>query len=795
MKTTLLVVFSILCLYDFSSFAQTRLYVVSEKKELRDATAILYRLPDSTSTTKAFTGDLVFEVAHHTAYHLTVTAVGMQQIDKKFFITNKPFTITLQWKARVNNLENVTVVSRKPVITQEEDKTIVDAEALASSSTNAYEVLEKTPGIIVDQDGNAYLNSATPATIYINGREVKLGAADLASLLKSLPANSITKIEILRNPSAKYDAASSGGIVNIVLKKGIKIGVNGSVNAGYFQGVYHTSTAGFNINKGDRKLNSYLSYQFTERDNFEELASKRFITTGNSVLSQKSFTTYPGINNYLSLGTSLYLTKRLTVAYDGRLSLNNNKSHAINNNDIHDQSSQTLLAQTQSLIDNRNATTYIGNELSAEYKIDSLGSEWDVEVEYNHFRSDNDQGYTNNFFLPANPALFGDGNTINNKNIVTAKTDLVWKLRSKYTVEGGAKINYSNSQNSARYFYETGSSGRKVDSFQTNKFRYREQISSVYLQASKTLFGFTLKPGIRLETTDINGRQLFPKDTTLSIKRTDLFPYVYLRHNLFKLMGFMLTANAVYRRSISRPFYEALNPYPKYIDQFLYEVGNPRLVPQFTTNYEFNVMADNIPVFSVGINDIKNIFTNVTYQDDVTKIAYRTYDNLGSNRETYLRFLGGVPPGGKYFFYAGGQYNHSHYQGLYQSQPLEYKRGSWTFFMYQNFRPVPTFNITLNGFMRLRGLQNFYELKSFGALNLTLNKAILKKKANIILSVNDILETNKVDFTISQSGINAFGSRVNDTRRIGLTLRYNFGIKPKEEKNQGFEQPEETKGN
>ena len=117
----------------------------------------------------------------------------------------------------------VTVVSsRKPLIKEEDDKTIVDAEALTISSTNAFEVIEKTPGAIIDQDGNVYLNSTTPATIFINGREMKLSSADLSSLLKSLPANSVSKIEILRNPSAKYDAASSGGIVNIVLKKALK---------------------------------------------------------------------------------------------------------------------------------------------------------------------------------------------------------------------------------------------------------------------------------------------------------------------------------------------------------------------------------------------------------------------------------------------------------------------------------------------------------------------------------------------------------------------------------------------
>src|SRR5215218_1559615 len=115
---------------------------------------------------------------------------------------------------------------------QEDDKTIIDPENLASSSINAYEILEKTPGLFVDQDGNIYLNSTTPATVYINGREQKMSTADIATMLKSLPPNSIASIEIMRTPSSKYDASGSGGIVNVILKKGVRIGFTGSVNAG-----------------------------------------------------------------------------------------------------------------------------------------------------------------------------------------------------------------------------------------------------------------------------------------------------------------------------------------------------------------------------------------------------------------------------------------------------------------------------------------------------------------------------------------------------------------------------------
>jgi hypothetical protein len=112
--------------------------------------------------------------------------------------------------------------------------------------------------------------------------------------------------------------------------------------------------------------------------------------------------------------------------------------------------------------------------------------------------------------------------------------------------------------------------------------------------------------------------------------------------------------------------------------------------------------------------------------------------------------------------------------------------------MYHNYKPTPTFNIAINGFMRLKGLQNFYELQTFGQLNISLNKAIFNKKMNLILSANDILRTNQYSFNLQQAGIVANGNRLNDTRRLGLTIRYNFGIKPKQESNNKFEAPAEV---
>ncbi|MBL0357603.1 MAG: outer membrane beta-barrel protein [Chitinophagaceae bacterium] len=769
---------------------------VNKADSFPPATIQLYSLPDTLALASqlAKAAGNLFAVNSFTKYVLKISSSGFAETEKMVAVTDKSIAVTVPMKKKIKGLDEVVVVSKKPLVRQEDDKQIIDAEALANSSSNAYEVLEKTPGAIVDQDGNVYLNSMTPASIQINGRDIKLSAADLASLLKSLPSGSVSKIEILRNPSAKYDAASSGGIVNIVLKKGVKIGSSGSMNVGYFQGVYNTKLAGFNINKGGSKATSYFSYQYTDKNNFEELNSTRLLSSSNSLLSQKAQTTYPAANHYFGLGTDITLTKKFSLAYDLRISANDGRSIARNDINILN-SNESLTGNNASSINNHNTSIYTGNNISTKFKIDSAGSEWTMQFDFNRYNYNNEQLYNNYYYLPAAPALYGNGINHNRKNIFAAQTDLTWKLKHGFTVETGFKTSSSGSNNSADYFLQQGASAIKVDSFQTNTFRYTEKITSAYLQVSKKIVGLIIKPGVRMEATNISGRQLIPFDTSLSIKRTDFFPYLYLRHRIMKMFGFELNGNAILRRSITRPYYEILNPYPKYIDQYLFDVGNPNLQPQFTNNYEFNITADDFTIFSVGVNNTKNIFSNVTYQDEQTGIAYRTYDNLGTSKEVYLRFVGGIPPGGKYFFYAGAQQNINSYNGFYQGVPLNYKRNSWIFFMYHQLKLMPALTMGVYGFMRTKGLQNFYELQNFGALNVNFNKSIMNKTANIILSFNDILLTNKTEFRLQQGNVNAFGTRVNDTRRIGITFRYNFGIKPKEEKKPLFEQPADNRDN
>ncbi len=764
--------------------------IINTKKEpVAFATIIVTNRLDTTQQVKKSadsSGNARFNLLKSGQYTFNISAVNYQPVEKRVALTGNQTNFIYTLEQTGKTLDNVVITSQRPLMRQEDDKTIVDPENLVATSTSGFEVIEKTPGLFVDQDGNIYISSLTPASVQINGRNMRMSAADIATLLKSLPPGSISKIEIVRTPSAKYDASSSGGVVNVVLKKGVRIGMTGSVNAGMQQGTYGNQFIGFNVNNNDGKKNSNLNFNYSRRNSFEQILTDR-IFANDSMLSQDAYTKYPGSNLYGSFGITCELTNKWELTYDATASYNQFDNNSENLNNLVKISTSETFSNSTNKVNNNGSNFSLGTGFETKYKIDSSGSEWTIDTWYNHTINKSNQLFSTRYDSPF-PALFGgDGIANSDRDYLNFRSDLKLKMKNKFTFEAGLQSYINNFYNRSAYFREANGT-RTDDKSRTNSFRSNENINALYLQGSKTIGkDFVAKLGTRLENTNLRGRQLVPSDTSYAIHRTDLFPYVYLSKNLIKIAGFDLRAYLIYRRSIRRPYYDQLNPFSRYIDEFLSEVGNPSLRPQFTNNYEANISVDERPILAAGINETKDIFTNVIYQADSSRSqAFRTYDNLGKNKEWYLRGLGAIPPGGRYFFVIGAQYNHNFYQGVYEGNPLSFKRGTWTFFTYQTFKLDKRSVITLNGFYRLKGQQQFYELSEFGALNASINRKFLKDKLVLTLSINDMFYTNKNDFSIQQGSVNAAGTRLADTRRWGINLRYNFGIRKKDDSNNMF---------
>ena len=737
-------------------------------------------LKDTTIILQQITTDIgvaTFQVNTLGKYTLVITSIGYQSIKKVIEISNSTTNIPIQLKPQiVNKNKAITVVAKKPLITQEDDKTIVDPENLVQTSTNAFEVLEKTPGIFADQDGNFYLSSTTPAIVQINGRDLRLGAADMASLIKSLPPNAILKIEIVRTPSAKEDASGSGGVINIVLRKGVKLGLTGSVFGGGNQGTYGNQFVGASISNNTDKRTIYVYTGLSRRANYDAINSNRFIKA-DSLLQQQSYSKTNGYNPYLNFGTSYMPNKKWEFGYDLNFSYNKSNGNSTNVNNFTKKSTNTNFANDYNTVANDGGTYNIAQNINAKLKTDSNKIVWTSSVSFNYFKYNNSQNYNTQYTSPNAFTIAGNGKQNSNRYLTILQTDVVWKPIKKLTLEAGIKSSTIQYKNEAQFF-----KNNNTDNLRSNKFDYTESITATYLQASKTVEKFVLKTGIRLENTNMQGTQLVPSTQKFTINRNDFFPYVYLSRPIATIMKYDLRGYLVYRKSITRPGYDLLNPFSKFIDNYLSEVGNPNLKPQFTETVEANISFEDQPIFAIGQNKTKGIFTNVIYQNpNNPQEALRTYDNLGNNTENYLRFTAALPPGGKYFFVVGGQRNFNKYNGFYEGKPLQFNNTSWNFFTYHQLKLDKRSSLSMQGWMQTGGLFQFYQLSNFGQLNFSINRQFLNKKLIVTLNLRDALYTNQNEFTLQQGSINAFGNRNSDTRRFGINLRYNFGIKKKEE--------------
>jgi len=275
-------VFIIALCYIFSSYGQNITVKVKDTSNtgLIGAQVQLTRWQDSLKVYSATDkdGNAVFTNVYNGSYNVKVSYVGYLTLKDTLNITYAKRNFEFKLKTNSVAMGVVEVVAKKPMIRQEDDKMIVDPMPLINISSNALEVLEKTPGLYVDQDGNVYLNSATPAAIYINGKEQKMSTDDITTLLRSLPPGSIQKIEVMRTPSTKYDASTSGGIINIILKKGVSLGRTGSINIGMNQGFYGNRFAGFNVNNSTGKTTAYLNVNYNHNDMLEQITSVRSLS-------------------------------------------------------------------------------------------------------------------------------------------------------------------------------------------------------------------------------------------------------------------------------------------------------------------------------------------------------------------------------------------------------------------------------------------------------------------------------------------------------------------------------------
>jgi hypothetical protein len=518
---------------------------------------------------------------------------------------------------KIKQLNEVLVKSTKKMIEHKVDRTIVNlAGQVTLQGLDAYELLERMPGVRVTGDGMINL-LGKGATIYVDGKPTYLSGNDLAAYLRTLPAAQLAKIELMPNPPAKYDAAGSGGIINIFTKKDRQPGYNAgaSLNAG--SGQYRKINGSINFNYRVNKLNFFLNAGAGSPKDFEKLTGTRFFTDDQhnilSILEQQSRSEFTRENRNLKLGTDYYVSKRTTFGFIINLNRNQTKEYGLNTNVMYNanyqpDSSVSVLSRTDNVLKSGSIN------LNMAHQFDSLGTELTVDLDRSHFNAPGNQLFTNNAYSPANAPLSNftiRGELPRQIDIYSAKTDFS-KSFNGFQFGSGLKFSRVKTDNVARYFSDNGA-GEQPDYTKSNTFLYTEDITAAYTELGKEYKRFGIKAGLRAERTRSSGHQLgnaLMPDSAFNGSYTNLFPTLFLswkpdsagKHNLYLNMG----------RRINRPGYDKLNPFLTTLQRYNRESGNPFLSPDFANTIELSHNYNDQLNTNVYYSILNNITSQVT---------------------------------------------------------------------------------------------------------------------------------------------------------------------------------------
>ncbi|MCC9165479.1 TonB-dependent receptor domain-containing protein [Pontibacter harenae] len=569
-------------------------------------------------------------------YLLSLTGLGYLPTQTEAFVVDdlsfkKDFG-KLMLMPDVKTLKEVTVQTMRPTIVNEADKMVVSVEgtALASGST-AFEVLAKSPGVWVDQDGNIQLNGKAGVQVMINGRPSYLSGKDLQNLLQGMSAENLKDLEIITNPSSKYDAEGASGIININLKKNTLFGMNGSAYAGYQYNKLSSYNAGADISHKKGKWNSFGNLDMAKRMNYRDMTMDRILNVDNGkvYLEQESYEEVERYTPSLRLGTDYDINDKHSIGAVARLSYTDYNNFFLTDSYLRDGNAANDL-----YIDANNAsesaTTNGTFNLHYTGKLDTVGTTLSADLDYAQVNSKEHYNFLNTIDSLGNNAptqrMLLKSNNPNRYSIYAAKTDFTTAVGKKSKLEVGLKASYVVSDNELR-FYKSSDGIDVLDPTRSNHFIYKENIYAAYTSFS-TKFGenWSLKAGLRAEQTESRGRSVTLNQET---KRSylDLFPTFFLQQKVSD--NYQLSYK--YSRRINRPYYESLNPFIFFLDPYTWSQGNPYLRPQYTNNFEVTQTIKQSYNLVLGYAVTKGFMAEVpTYnsEDNTTVFQQQNVDEM-----------------------------------------------------------------------------------------------------------------------------------------------------------------------
>lgn len=724
------------------------------------------------------TGAYALEVTNNERYLLSIQMVGYTSYFSEPFSaeTAKQQPPLVQLAEATTELGEVVVRSTKPMIEVTSNALVMNvASSPILQNGTAKQVLEKSPGVVVDQNGNISVKGKSNVLIYLDGKPTYMSNADLMRMLESMPAQNIEKLEIMDNPPAKYDAEGNAGIINIVRTAEAAVGLNGTVGANLGQGRYSRISPSVQLNYRQNKVNLFGDYSYFYNKNVGTTTLFRRIPNE----TQGGITTFDQTTNRLNrpqghnfrAGADWFVTEQTTLGV--LVSGNNGQFDQTEDNrtvlgGVYDNPFDGLDAENTTDTQWQNLTYNLNFEQDWK-KAGTLSLDLDYADRSSSNLQGNDNFYFSNEDKAVPPPLLVRTDAQTDISIFAAQADYARSLGKELQLEVGSKLSRVATDNDLDF--STLSDGERItDTLRSNRFTYDENITAGYVNLNKKWGDqWNAQAGVRLEHTFSEGQSV-TLDSLVQRNYFNLFPSASASYTIPEQHSFSLS----YSRRIDRPNYGNLNPFEFFLDRFTFQRGNPFLNPQYTNAFAFTYGLKNAVFLTLNYNHTTDAITDVLEQENANQTTFQTTTNL--NRiKNYSANLSTSLPVAQWWM------ANLNLTAFYNDVLSPYSEGGVidnSQFSYvlraQNTLSLPKeFKLEVTGFYQSPLIWGMFEVGHQYQIDLGLVKDFGRLRAQA--SLNDIFNWRQNPVTIRQGDISVDVVNKWETRVFQLNLSYRFG--------------------
>ncbi|OAD90973.1 hypothetical protein A7A78_03930 [Aequorivita soesokkakensis] len=712
-------------------------------------------------------------------YTISFTYIGFESIDQKIQLSSNKNLGTIILNESAEMLDETVVNAKLPTIKKTAGKLVFNVENTSLSVGSTMDLLKKTPGVVVIGE-NIQVKFSTPI-VYINGKRVYLSSSEVASLLENTDAGNIKSIEVITNPSSKYDA-EAGTVLNIVTSKAISIGYKGTVNATYEQAIYPKYSLGTSHFYKNNWLNVYASYTYGKRKEYKE--DENYIryfeadeVSTKSIWETNFNRTTKSENHNGNIVLDFALNDKNTISVTSNISVSpkvdyyNNGESFIYNPQRQLDSTITTLSHVN--YDKENLTF----ALDYNRKLNDKGATFTASANYIYYKHGQGQSVSSDYLLAngdflRNNSFYTDSRQ--KSDIFTGQADLATELWEG-SLEMGIKFSSIDTE-SMLDFFDTEINGNVFNNALSDDFNYKENIYAEYINYQKDWDKWSITLGLRGEYTDIDAisRSLGKVNTQ---QYFDFFPSASFHYTINENNGIGLS----YSRSIERPRYQSLNPFKYFLTDRDFNSGNPNLEPAIEDIITLAFDHKNKLFFEFYYQNIENSLEELTFQNNSNSILERVDANLIKSYQyafdiTYVNSLTTwwwMHLRTSSFYLAKEFY-------AFQSAQEKYTNDTFGQYISTTNSFAITKNRSFTADLTASYISNFVfgdrYFKNQTYVNISLRKELWSKRASITMGVDDLFDTLKDMSSISRyyNQDNHFYANL-EYRVFRLGFKYNFG--------------------